>query len=91
MEWYKSIHDGSGGVADEGRNDFYRNGDVDDDDRDDDDYEVDDDVPCATDETKLRLSLSAKQCQNPCSEPYLCARIWVRAMIGLLKKPLWIC
>ena len=33
-----------------------------------DDYE-DDDVVCVTEETKLRLSPSAKQRQNPCSGP----------------------
>ena len=47
---------------------------------------------CATDETKLcRLSLSAKQHRKSCSGPQLYIRIWVRAMIGLLKKPLSIC
>ena len=64
----KSNHDSSGGVADEGGNDFYRNGEVDDDDRDDDDYEGDD-VACTTDETKLWFSPSVKQCQNPCPGP----------------------
>ena len=32
-----------------------------------------------------RAKLSAKQRQNPCLGPQLCTRIWVRAMIGLLK------
>ena len=43
-------------------------------------------LACATDETKLWLSPSAKQRRNPCSGPHLCIRIWVRNMIGLLKK-----
>ena len=35
---------------------------------------------------------SGKQRQNHCSAPTpQCTRIWVRAMIGLLKKPLSIC
>ena len=45
----------------------------------------------AIDETKLWLSLSTKKRRNPCSGPHLCTRIWVRAMIGLLKVPLSIC
>ena len=32
-----------------------------------------------------------KQCQSSCSGSLLCTRIWVHAMIGLLKKPLSIC
>ena len=43
-------------------------------------------LACATDETKLWLSPSAKQRRNPCSGPHLCIRIWVRNMTGLLKK-----
>ena len=41
---------------------------------------------CATDETKVWLSLSAKQRRNPCSGPHLCTRIWLRAMFSSLKK-----
>ena len=41
-------------------------------------------------EIDFRLSLSTKQHQHPCSGPpyHLRTRIWVRAVIGLLKK-LW--
>ena len=45
-------------------------------------------LACTTDKVKLCLSPSAKQHRNPCSSPHLCTRIWVRAMIGLLKKPI---
>ena len=46
-------------------------------------------VACATDETKLWLSPSAKQRRNPSSgPPPVCTRIWVHAMIGPLKEPL---
>ena len=41
---------------------------------------------CATDETKIWLSHSAKQRRNPCSGSHLCTRIWLRAMFSSLKK-----
>ena len=47
-------------------------------------------LACIADETKLWLSLSVKQCRNPCSGPYLCTSIWVRTMIGLLKMPFFL-
>ena len=42
-------------------------------------------------ELNLWLSLSAKNCWNPCWRPYMCTRIWVRTMIGLFKMSLSIC
>ena len=48
-------------------------------------------LACATDETKLWLSPSAKQRRKPCCEPPGFTRIILRVMIGLLKKSLWIC
>ena len=48
--------------------------------------QIDRNLACATDEPKLWLSPSAKRRQNSVLGPYLCTRIWVRALIGLLKK-----
>ena len=48
--------------------------------------QIDCNLACATDEPKLWLSPSAKRRQNLVLGPHLCPRIWVRAMIGLLKK-----
>ena len=45
-------------------------------------------VAFATDGNNFWLSLSVKQRQIPCSGSHLCTRIWVCAMIGLLKMPL---
>ena len=41
---------------------------------------------CATDETKIWLSRTAKQRRNPCSGSHLCTRIWLCAMFSSLKK-----
>ena len=43
-------------------------------------------IVCATDETKLWLSLSVKQHRNLVLDIHLCTRIWVHTVIGLLWK-----
>ena len=51
-------------------------------------------LACATDETKLWFSLSAKQWVLKSWLVLglrLCTRVWVHAMISMLKKPLSIC
>ena len=48
-------------------------------------------VACATDNTELWFSPFAKQRRILVPNPYLSTRISVRAVIGLLKKPLSIC
>ena len=42
-----------------------------------------------TNATKLRLSSSEKKGQILVQDPYLGTRIWVHAMIGLLKSHRW--
>ena len=44
-------------------------------------------LACAADKAKPLLVVRLRA--SPCSFPLLCTRIWVRAMIGLLKEPLF--